>query len=128
MIYNLDLPAGSPVRLTAATRPNVGAHRWDLRVISAAQGPALAFGSQIGGLDRLQHVDIAPQASACRLEISAGHKTVEGWEDDQGAVLEDTPNRFEIGFCDADSSEAKADDLSLSLVFGGAGHLDVRRR
>ena len=77
----------------------------------------LAFGSQIGGLDRVQHVDIPAQALSCRLEISARHKTVDGWVDDQGAILEDTPNRLEIGFRDGGSTGAQEDDLSLSLVF-----------
>lgn len=118
MIHSLDIPGGSPVRLTAATRPNVGVHRWDLRVVSPAREPMLAFGSQIGGLDRVQHVDIPAQPLACRLEISARHKTAEDWEDDRGAILEDTPNKFEIGFCDASSTAAQEDDVSLSLVFG----------
>ena len=117
MIHSLDLPAGSLVRLTAAARPKVGLHRWDLRVFSPAREPMLAFGSQIGGVDRVQHVDIPTQGLSCRLEISACHKTVDGWEDDQGAVLEDTPNRLEIGFRDGGSIGAQADDLSLSLVF-----------
>jgi hypothetical protein len=77
----------------------------------------LTFGSQIGGLDRVQHVDIPAQTLACRLEIAACHKSAQGWEDDRGAVLEDTPNRFEIGFCDASSTMAQEDDVLLSLVF-----------
>jgi hypothetical protein len=117
MIHSLDIPAGSPVRLTAATRRNFGVHRWDLRVISPAGESMLAFGSQIGGLDRVQHVDIPAQTLACRLQISARHKTAEDWEDDRGAILEDTPNRFEIGFCDASSIAAQEDEVSLSLVF-----------
>jgi len=39
------------------------------------------------------------------------------WQDDQGAVIEDTPNRLEIGFCDPSSTLAQEDGLSLSLVF-----------
>ena len=124
MIHSLDLPAASPFRLTAAARPNLGVHRWDLRVISPAHEPVLAFGSQIGGLDRLQHVDVPSQTSPCRLEISARHLTAEGWADDERAVLEDTPNRLEVGFRDASSTAAQQDDLSLSLVFSRAVHSD----
>jgi hypothetical protein len=87
----------------------------------------LAFGSQIGGLDRMQHVDIPAQTLACRVEISAHHKTAEGWEGDRGAILEDTPNNFEIGFCDPSSTAAQEDDVSRSLVFSRLAPIDGRR-
>jgi len=117
-MHSLDLPAGSPIRLSATARPNIGMHRWDLRVLSHDElAPVLIFGSQIGGLDREQHVDIPAQTVACRVEISVRHATVRGWQDDQGAVTEDTPDRLEIGFCDASSTAGRQADLSLSLVF-----------
>jgi len=122
-MHSLDLPAGPSIRLTAAARPNVGVHRWDLRITSAS-GPTVAFGSQIGGLDRVQHVDIPAQSMACRVEISASHATVDGWLDDQWVVVEDTPNRLKIGFCNARSTTAQEDDVSVSLAFNGAKRSD----
>lgn len=89
-------------------------------ISTADMTSVLTFGSQIGGVDREQHVDIPAQATACRIEISARHATSRGWENDQGAVTEDTPNRLGIGFCDARSLTAQEDDLSLHLVFARA--------
>jgi hypothetical protein len=88
--------------------------------MTSAGGPAVAFGSQIGGLDRVQHVDIPAQSMACHLEISACHATVDGWQDDQWVVIEDTPSKLEIGFCNARATTAQEDDLSVSLALNGA--------
>lgn len=118
-MHMIDLPAGVPVRLTATARPDIGIHRWDLRVISRADvSQMLAFGSQIGGLDRDQRIAIPAQRMACRVEITARHASAAGWGADRSSVIEDTPSRFEIGFSHPSSTSAGEDDLSLSLVFG----------
>lgn len=118
-MHSLELPAGSSIGLTASARADVAIHRWDLRVISIANEQVLAFGSQIGGLEREQRVDIPAQRLDCRVEIFARHKTPTGWGDDRSVVIADTPSRLEIGFCDPGLSTGERDDISLSLAFGG---------
>lgn len=126
-MHSLDLPAGSPVRLTATARPNLGVHRWGVRVLTSVEAaPRLAYGSEIGGRDCEQGVDIPAQDADCRLEVWARHTTVGGWEDDQSTVTDDTPSRLQIGFSDPRSSAAQKDDLLLSFTFGAEQPTDRR--
>lgn len=120
-MHSLDLPAGMPIRLTATARPNAAVHRWEVRVVTTTSAATrLAFGSEIGGDDRHQDIDIPAQAVDCRLEIWARHVTGAGWCDDQLTISDDTPSQLHIGFRDADSSTAQEDDGALSFAFGRA--------
>lgn len=126
-MHRLDLPAGSPIRLTATARPNVGRHRWEVHVLASAQeAPLLIFGSEIGGGDSEQAVDIPAQAADCRLEVWARHATARGWDDDQATITDDTPSRLQISFCDPGSAVAQLDDVQLSFAFRTANPNDRR--
>lgn len=126
-MHALDLLAGSPIRLTATARSTIGVHRWDVRVVTSADGaPRLAYGSEIGGRDCQQGVDIPAQDADCRLVVWARHTTPAGWEDDQATITDDTPSRLQIGFSDAGSSAAQQDDLLLSFAFAAEQHTDRR--
>jgi len=117
-MHSLDLPAGALARLTAAARPSDVQRRWGLHVVSASDElTKLVFGSAIGGVDRQQSVDIPAQAAACRLELSVEHATPSGWRSDSGAVFEDNPGHFEIGYRDGQADGGPADELLLSLRF-----------
>ncbi|MFZ5719079.1 MAG: hypothetical protein ACOY5Y_06370 [Pseudomonadota bacterium] len=118
-MHTLNLPAGAAARFTATARPDRGLHRWAVRVLPASEGPVrLTFGSQIGGRDLDQRVEIPIQAEDCRLEIQSSHETATGWADDRSACLDDAPDRLRIGFCDAARPGAMPDDVLLSFTFG----------
>ena len=79
---SLDLPAGSTIRLTATARPNVARHRWDMLVFTAGgpgdAHPRLTFGSEIGGDDREQRIDVPAQDKDCRVEVTSRHAIAGG--------------------------------------------------
>lgn len=115
----LDLPAGSPIRLTATARSTIGFRRWDVRVLTSADRvPRVAYGSEIGGRDCQQDVDIPAQDAHCRLVVGAGHTTPAGWQNDESTITYDTPSRLQIGFSDPGPSAAQQGDLLLSFVLG----------
>lgn len=124
-MHCLDLPAGSTLRLDATARPDVGDHRWDVRVLtadlaSAGSPPRLTYGSQIGGRDREQRIEIPAQDADCRLEVRSRHAADGGWQDDRSSVDEDTPSRLLIGFSDPSSPTSHSEDVLLSFTFGAA--------
>jgi hypothetical protein len=124
-MHLLDLPAGSAIRLTATARPDAGVHRWAVRIF-AASGPAgdsaarLAYGSQIGGHDCEQRIDVPAQDADCRLEASSRHPVAGGWQDDQCSVDEDTPGHLALGFSNPSSPIAQEGDVLLSFAFRAA--------
>jgi len=101
----IDFPAGSAIRLTATARPDVGVHRWDVKVLAIGDPPdptpRLSYGSEIGGRDCEQRIDIPAQAVACSLEVASRHAIPGGWRGDYGSVEDDTPDGLVIGFSDA---------------------------
>ena len=118
-MHSLNLPAGASLRINATARPDWGLHRWGVRVLDAASGaPRLAYGSQIGGRDLDQRIEIPPQDVDCRLEVQSSHDSVRGWIDDRTACLDDTPDRLLIGFCDAARPGSLPADVLLTFSFG----------
>jgi len=123
-MHRLGLPAGSTIRLTASARPDIGVHRWGVRVfaaegLAASATPRLTYGSQIGGGDCEQRIDIPAQDTDCRLEAWSRHSIAEGWADDRCSVEDDTPSRLMIGFSDPSRPKARKDDVLLSFTFEG---------
>ena len=125
-MYSLNLPAGCAVRLSATAKAAAPIHRWDVRVTTAdvrARGstPRLSYGSQIGGADREQHVDIPAQDVACRLDVGASCWSGVGWDEDSSVVSNDTPTLLELGFGGAESSPSRRQrDIQLSFQFKAA--------
>lgn len=116
----IDLPAGSRVRLAATARPDCGLHRWDIRVLSAGGEARMAYGSQIGGQDLDQRLEIPVQDVDCSLEVRSVHATLAGWVDDHIFVEDDTPNQLQIGFCDLGRPGARHDDVLMNFTFSGS--------
>lgn len=121
-MHKLDMPAGTTIRFTATAGPDAGIHRWAVQVhgagIPTATPARVIYGSQIGGLDREQRIDIPAQDANCRLEVSAQHATERGeWQEDRLTILNDTPSRLDIGFFNPARSAAHANDLLLSFAF-----------
>lgn len=119
----LDMPARSTIRLTVTARADAGVHRWAVQVNgpAGAGAPAdarLAYGSRIGDQDRAQAVTIPQQDVDCRLEVSALHP-IDGdeWAEDDWTVLEDTPNRLDIGFSNSAGLSAQPNEVLLSFAF-----------
>lgn len=126
-MHSLNLPAGSRVRLHATAGPEVGLHRWAVRVLEAGpplEGlvPRLTYGSRIGAGDCEQRVEIPAQDVDCRIEVDASHASGAGWKADRSSVGENTPNCLQIGFSDRALAFARADDVLLTFTFlrGGA--------
>lgn len=118
-MHRIEFPAGSAVRLTATARPDVGVHRWDVRVLTVGDPstPTLAYGSEIGGRDCEQHIDIPAHHTARQLEIGSRHAAPGGWQNDYGSVEDDTPDGLLIGFSDAPARGARKDDVLLRFTF-----------
>lgn len=121
-MHNLDMPAGSTIRLTATARPETDVHRWAVQVHGAGAGattPArVVYGAQIGGQDREQRVDIPAQDVDCRLEVRSQHALDDGeWRDDRLTVLDDTPSQLDIGFFNPARPGAHPNDVLLSFAF-----------
>jgi hypothetical protein len=120
-MHSLNLPAGASILLTATAQPRAGVHRWGVRVLTSATcTPRLTFGSDIGGRDCQQRVDIPAQTADCRLEIWARRATIAGWDNDRAVVTDDTPSHLQIGFSDRGVSRTQEPDVLLSFAFGGA--------
>lgn len=120
-MHSLNLPAGASILLTATAQPKVGVHRWGVRVLtSATSTPRMTFGSDIGGRDCRQRIDIPAQAADCRLEIWAGRAGAGGWNNDRAVVTDDTPSRLQIGFSDRGALRTQEPDVLLNFAFGGA--------
>jgi hypothetical protein len=122
LVHKLNMPAGSTIRLTATARPETGVHRWAVQVhgvSAAAMMPArIVYGSQIGGQDREQRIDIPAQDVDCRLELRGQHALDDGeWQDDRLTVLEDTLTQLDIGFFNPAHSGAHPNDVLLSFAF-----------
>lgn len=122
-MHNLEIPAGSTLRLTATARPDAGRHRWSVQVRRGGRAATtgvtrLAFASEIGGPDRHQRIEIPPQDADCRLEVTAQHAGENGhWLDDRLTVLDDTPDQLDLGFFDARRPGAHPNDVLLSFAF-----------
>ncbi len=121
-MHSLNLPAGSPVRLHATAGPEVGLHRWTVRVFETGAPldgmvTRLTYGSRIGAGDCEQRVDIPAQDVDCRIEVAASHASGTGWKDDRSSIEEDSPNCLQIGFSDRTSPFDGRDDVLLSFTF-----------
>ena len=119
-MYRLDVPAGSQIRLCATAGAGDQVRRWDVRMFAAgapASGstPRLSYGSQIGGADDQQRIEIPPQDVDCRLEVDASRRFDGVWEADQSQVTCDTPTLLELGF--GASAASMGDDGSTLLSF-----------
>ena len=130
-MYRIDVQAGSTIRLTATARPNLGPHRWGARLFTAGDmepnaPPRLNYGSQIGGRDCEQRIDLPIQDKDCRIEVTCGHPMPGGWQDQQGSVEDDTPRLLVIGFSDPSTPASRTNDVVLSFTFTGAGQLEAR--
>lgn len=121
-MFSLNMPIGCPVRLIATARAGVDVHRWDVRVFAADGGgaPQLSYGSQIGGRDRDQRIDIPARDMDCRLEVAASHWNGNGWEADRSVVSSDTPSLLELGFDAPGASATHEPDILLSFEFKAA--------
>lgn len=120
-MHSLNLPAGASILLTATARPKGGVHRWGVRVLTSATcTPRMTFGSDIGGRDCEQRIDIPAQTADCRVEIWAGRPAVGGWNNDRSVVTDDTPSRLQIGFSDRGASRTQEPEVLLNFAFGGA--------
>ena len=65
-MHRLNFPAGSTIRLDAAARPDIGVHRWEVRMLAATapdtgSPPRQTYGSQIGERDCEQRLDIGSE-------------------------------------------------------------------
>lgn len=121
-MHKMIMPTGSTVRLTATAGPQTGVHRWAVQVhgvgATAATPARLVYGSQIGGQDREQRIDIPAQDIDCRLEVRGQHALDGGeWRDDRLTVLDDTPSQLDIGFFDPARAGAHPNDVLLSFAF-----------
>lgn len=119
-MHRLEVPAGSRIRLSASAGAATQVRRWDVRMFSAGEpapssAPRLSYGSQIGGADGEQRIEIPPQDVDCRLEADASRRVGGVWEADQSQVTCDTPNLLELGF--AASAASVGDDRSTLLSF-----------
>ena len=128
-MFSLDVLAGSPIRLTATARAgSLAVHRWRVRVIPTAADQILSeearisYGSQIGGDDREQHIEIPAQKVDCRFEVAASRRDGAAWREERAAAaLTDTPDLFELGF--GASTRSGERDFLLSFRWGPkAGH------
>ncbi|HZZ34659.1 MAG TPA: hypothetical protein VFE03_02965 [Caulobacteraceae bacterium] len=124
-MHCLDLPAGSTTRLDATARTDAGVHRWDVRVFtadapSAGSPPRLAYGSQIGGRDREQRIQIPAQDADCGLEVRSRHALAGGWHDDRPTIDEDMPTRLLIGLSNPSSPASHKNDVLLSFSIEAA--------
>jgi len=119
-MHSIDLPAGTPVRLTATAPAGKDLHRWGIEVPAAENGSVrMGYGSHIGGLDVDQRIDIPAQAEDCRLEIRCHHATSDGWAEDRAHTGgQDTPNSLEIGFYNAARPGDRHDEVLLCFAFG----------
>jgi hypothetical protein len=127
---SLDLPAGSTIRLTATARPNVARHRWDMLVFTAGgpgdAHPRLTFGSEIGGDDREQRIDVPAQDKDCRVEVTSRHAIAGGWKDDFLSIDQDTPALLTMAFSDSSAASAQRDDVLLSFAFAAAAPANAK--
>jgi len=117
-MHNIALPGGSAVRLTITGRPATGLHRWYVQV-REAEGDALRadYGSQIGGEDLHQRVDIPAQAMDCRIQIGSAHRNTHGWSDDHLSLRDVRAGEAKLGFCELMKTGSRLDDVLLSFVF-----------
>lgn len=123
-MHHIDLPLGSAIRLTAIARPNLGRHRWDVRLFSAGaaetSSPArLNYGSEIGDGDDEQRIDVPMQDRDCRIEVTCGQATADGWRDQVGKVGDNTPGLLVLGYSDPGAAAGGVEDVVLSFAFSG---------
>lgn len=121
-MHNLNMAAGSTISLTVTARPDAGLHRWGvhLRPVGAAAPafPRLAYGSRVGNRDCEQRIEIPAQDVDCWLEVWGSYAANgENWSDDRLTVIDDTPERLEIGFSNPLRSAALLNDVLLSFAF-----------
>src|SRR6185437_15470943 len=114
------MPAGSHISLSATAGAATQVGRWDVRMFPAdraapGSAPRLTYGSQIGGLDRDQRVEIPLQDVDCTLEVDASRRFDGVWEADQSQVIRETPALLELGF--GVSASSIGDDSSILLSF-----------
>jgi len=124
-MYRLDVPAGSDLRLFASAGPSTQVRRWDVRMFAAdaparSWPPRLTYGSEIGGADGDQRVEIPPQDVDCWLEVGASRRIGGFWEPDQWQVTSDTLALLELDF-DGPAAPASGDSsIQLSFHFCAA--------
>ncbi|MGA0599380.1 hypothetical protein ACO2Q3_01600 [Caulobacter sp. KR2-114] len=123
-MHSLNFPAGASIRLTVSARPDRALHRWSVRLFTADDDagalPRVSYGSQIGGRDCEQRIDVPFQDKDCRIEVTCGHAKAGGWQDDQARIEDDTPNLVAIAFSDGGSPASRKDDVLLSFAFAAA--------
>jgi hypothetical protein len=123
-MYCLNLPAGASIRLSASARPNLGLHRWSAQLFAAGDAsgalPRVSYGSQIGGQDCEQRIDVPLQDRDCRLEIRCSHAAGFDWQDNRISIEDDTPNLVSLGYSNPGSTASRKDDVTLSFTFAAA--------
>lgn len=124
-MHRIDVPAGSQIRLFATSGAHTQVRRWDVRMFAAdaptpSLTPRLAYGSEIGGADGDQRIEIPPQDVDCWLQVDASRQFDGVWEADQSQVTCDTPALLELGFGVSPSSVGDDDSIMLSFHFYAA--------
>lgn len=120
-MHNLNMAAGSTISLAVTARVDAGLHRWSvhLRPVGAAASalPRLTYGSRVGNRDCEQRIEIPAQDVECWLEVWGKHAAAGGaWGDDRLTVIDDMPNRLEIGFSNPLRSDALPNEVVLSFA------------
>jgi hypothetical protein len=116
--------AGSQIQLAATAGSSKQVRRWDVRMFAAdaptpSLTPRLAYGSQIGGADSDQRIEIPPQDVDCWLKVDASRRFDGVWEADQSQVTCDTPTLLELSFGVAASPTGDDESIALSFHFCG---------
>lgn len=117
-MHELALPSGLVARFNVTGRPGIGLHRWYVRIRETSSGlPRLSYGSQIGGSDLHQRVEVPPQNMDCHMSIGSTHRTKNSWADDHLSVWPIGPSETRIGFCQLLAAGSRPDDVTLSFEF-----------
>lgn len=129
---HMTLPAGAAIRLTATAPPGRGLFRWSLRLFADAaatpgEAPRLAYGSEIGGRDCEQRIDVPMQDRDCRLEVGCDRAVAGGWAEDAGRVEQDTPSLLVLGFGDGRPPVSATNEVVLSFAFSGPARSEAGR-
>ena len=121
-MYSIDVPAGCPIRLTATSRVgSVEVHRWQVRVLTAdghqSNGARLSYGSQIGGVDREQRIEIPAQHVDCSLEVVSARRNGDRWDEEQSVASTDAAGAIRLGFVASEPLVSDEHDVLLSFDF-----------
>lgn len=120
-MYSLELSAGSSIQLTATALVDAGIHRWNIQVFTLADpetaaSPRLAYGSEIGGGDIHQRVNIPWQDANCRLDVSSRHAAGGEWRESAQVMEEISPGQFTLGFSRAAKGNGAPNDVTLTFA------------